>query len=957
MHQVITATAFFLFLLPGLSLGQSPFKAPKTFPPDAETLRQIMAKTEQLRAAIRELPKDTPEDITADVEVYAKAAEWIVRHEEYLQKDIGKHTLAVLDAGLKRAASARDGKTPWRDVRGKPIVRGYVSHVDGSVQPFSVTLPSGYPGGKLWRMDVVLHGRDQTLTEVKFIHTREVAKAGGFADRILLEVYGRGNNAYRWAGETDVIAAQAAFYRGGGFDRSTGQLDPRRIVIRGFSMGGAGAWHFGLHHPYSFAAIQPGAGFTTTHGYIKNLPARLPDYQEKCLRIYDAIAYAENVSSVPVVAYSGEKDAQKAAADQIENALKSFRQPLRFTHIVAPGLEHRQPAEWFAKCDAKIAEYLPRADSDNVRLVTYTPKYGEADWCNILALERQYEKAVVEGKWDQKGPRLTTSNVQAILVSRFTGAGRFGSFEGQRDAKLLVIDGSSFEWPSNTAHGKGDRELQVVLEKNLGKWSINTDHNYWQKSRSRKRARSHGPIDDAFMDSFVVSPPSKAGWHPKVVDHANASLARFEAEWDKYFRGRLPRTATKADIKTFPPESLILFGDPGSNPDIARVIEKLPITWTREKLVVNGVEYDPRSHVPVLIYPHPLNSLGYVVINSGHTFRAADLRGTNALLYPRLGDWAVLKVAPTKDDPAAAEVVAAGLFDENWQFVNADEQKSFLAPGSKLEKLWGDGEFTEGPAPGPDGAIYFSDIGNRIMRFEPKTGKMTVFRDPSGRSNGLKFDAKGRLVACEGANIGGNRRISVTEADGTVKTLAERYMGKRFNSPNDLTIDAKGRIYFTDPRYVGDEPRELDHESVYRVDPDGSVTRVIADVTKPNGIVLSPDEKTLFLSEHHPTGDRQLLAYPLSPDGTVGAKRVLHDFGRDRGIDGMTVSNSGLIVATAGSKVTAGIHFFDLEGKKVGFLPTPEDPNNCCFAGPGSRTLYITAGKSLYRVELTVAGK
>ena len=137
----------------------------------------------------------------------------------------------------------------------------------------------------------------------------------------------------------------------------------------------------------------------------------------------------------------------------------------------------------------------------------------------------------------------------------------------------------------------------------------------------------------------------------------------------------------------------------------------------------------------------------------------------------------------------------------------ADPQ--FVAPGAKLEKLWSAGEFTEGPAEGPDGNIYFSDIGNRIMRFDPKTRETYVFRDPSGRSNGLKFDAQGRLLACEGANKGGNRRVSITEKDGTVRTLADKFEGKRFNSPNDLCLDSKGRVYFSYPRYVGKEPREL----------------------------------------------------------------------------------------------------------------------------------------------------
>jgi gluconolactonase len=244
------------------------------------------------------------------------------------------------------------------------------------------------------------------------------------------------------------------------------------------------------------------------------------------------------------------------------------------------------------------------------------------------------------------------------------------------------------------------------------------------------------------------------------------------------------------------------------------------------------------------------------------------------------------------------------------------------------------------------------------MKFDPAAGKTTVFRDPSGRSNGLRFDREGRLIACEGANTGGNRRISITEKDGTVKTLADSFMGKRFNSPNDLSLDAKGRVYFTDPRYVGSEKRELDHESVYRVDPDGTVTRIISDVQKPNGIVVSADQKTLYVADSNsaPKGNRLLLGYPLKEDGTVGLAKKLYDFGDDRGIDGMTVTADGHIVATAGAAKTAGISVFTPDGKKVGFLPTPEDPSNCCFGGKDLKTLYITAGKSLYRVETTMSG-
>lgn len=276
----------------------------------------------------------------------------------------------------------------------------------------------------------------------------------------------------------------------------------------------------------------------------------------------------------------------------------------------------------------------------------------------------------------------------------------------------------------------------------------------------------------------------------------------------------------------------------------------------------------------------------------------------------------------------------------------------------KLEKLWGDGEFTEGPCLAPDGSIYFSDIGNRIMKYDPTTNKTTAFRDPSGRSNGMKFDKEGRLIVCEGANTGGNRRISITGNDGKVTTVADRFMGKKFNSPNDIALDRQGNIYFTDPRYVGSEPRELDHESVYKIDPKGNVTRFISDVTKPNGIVLSPDQKTIYVAnnDNNPKGKRLLLAFPIKADGTAGERKVLFDFGDDRGIDGMTVTADGLIVATAGKGKTAGVSIFDPTGKKLLLIPTPEDPSNCCFGGKDLKTLYITAGKSLYRVTTSFQG-
>ena len=308
-------------------------------------------------------------------------------------------------------------------------------------------------------------------------------------------------------------------------------------------------------------------------------------------------------------------------------------------------------------------------------------------------------------------------------------------------------------------------------------------------------------------------------------------------------------------------------------------------------------------------------------------------------------------LAVSGDQPISAEelkILEISLQDK--------DQSSLILPGTKLEKLWDKGEFTEGGAEGPDGSIYFSDIGNELMKFDPKTGLVSEYRNPSGRSNGTIFDARGRLIAAEGANIGGNRRITATDLKtGKVEVLADNYQGKKFNSPNDVAVDAAGRVYFSDPRYVGNEPRELDFEAVFRIDPDSTVTRLNTGAYKPNGLVVSPDGKTLYVADNG--GQRRvLLACDLDSNGNTKPGRVLYDFGDGRGIDGMTVTTDGLIVATAGKDDKAGIWIFDPAGKVRGMIPTPEAPANCEFGGPGASTLYIMAGVSLYRIQTKMHG-
>jgi YD repeat-containing protein len=291
-------------------------------------------------------------------------------------------------------------------------------------------------------------------------------------------------------------------------------------------------------------------------------------------------------------------------------------------------------------------------------------------------------------------------------------------------------------------------------------------------------------------------------------------------------------------------------------------------------------------------------------------------------------------------------------------------EPTLVPAGAVVEKVAGPLKFGEGPAWHGDGFLLFEDTnGNRMNRLGPD-GKVTPFRDPSGRSNGLAYDLQGRLVAAEGADQGGGRRVSRTEKDGRVVTLADKWQGKRLNSPNDLTIDRKGRIYFTDPRYSKNRSDvELDREAVYRIDPDGSLHRVIDTLTRPNGIIVTSDGKTLYVADNaSPGGVVKLWAFDLDDKGDAHDGRAIYDFVTGRGIDGMTLDAEGRVWATAGTKDKAGIYVFAPDAKRVTaklvkFVPTPEDPTNCTFGGKDRDTLYITTTASLYRLRTAVKGQ
>jgi gluconolactonase len=316
----------------------------------------------------------------------------------------------------------------------------------------------------------------------------------------------------------------------------------------------------------------------------------------------------------------------------------------------------------------------------------------------------------------------------------------------------------------------------------------------------------------------------------------------------------------------------------------------------------------------------------------------------------------------------------------------SQQKNAIVPPGAKLELLFDGGvALTEGCAAAPDGTIYFSDItfshvskdkrgfieAGHIWRFDPKTKKTTVFRSPSGMSNGIKFDAEGNMIVAEGADFGGRRIIKTDMKTGKSYILAAEFAGRRLNSPNDITIDEKGRIYFSDPRYLGHEPIEQPVQAVYRIDPDGSLHRIITDAGKPNGVCVSPDQKTLYVVcndnghwgiERMPKdapsrkGLMALLAYDLAADGSAKFRKMLVNYAPQDGPDGLCADVNGNLYAAVRDETRPGIYVYSPTGQELAYIKT-EIPTNVGFGrGAEAKTLYITAGKSLYRIGLNVAG-
>lgn len=663
---VVFAASIFLVLASAQQQQQRPPQQP-SIQPTPEERQKLESKVNELSGMLQTLkPKRVSDDLFADVEIYEKAGKMLLEFpEDFFTQDGINHAMTVVDTGLERARQLKSGESPW--VAGRHRTHGFHSALDGSVQPYGVTLPESYDSAKPARLYVWMHGRAARLTESEFLYAfpnggpskPPVADYG----QIQLDVYGRWNGGgWHFAGETDVFEAIEAVQK-------RYRIDPERILLRGFSMGGEGAWHIALHHPDRFAAAEIGAGTWSRRSEVPGLP----EYQRATLRIWENMhEWALNAFNLPVAGHDGDNDTQicclppppqgTKTRGQLESSLKVRDQLVKegfpaegepndlrikgtpSIFLISDNTGHGTSPLVRQKLDAFLKQYgdRGRVSPDHIRFLTYTTRYNRDYWVTVEQPGAHYERAEIDATRSDEGQqyRITTRNISRLGLREMS------------HAKQVEIDGQQLRVKAAP---------EVTLERLDNQWRVARG----KVSGLHKIHGLQGPIDDAFLDPFICVRPTGTPWNEAVNQQALRALSRFDRLYAKFFRAH-PRIVDDRDLKQsdFSKYNVVLFGDPGSNQWIAKLNGKLPVRWTRDSVMIGSQSFPAAAHYPALAYPNPLNPSRYVVINTGLTISEREYRGDYGM--PRFGDFAIVKTG-SGDALDVPEAAYAGLFDEHWQ--------------------------------------------------------------------------------------------------------------------------------------------------------------------------------------------------------------------------------------------------------------------------------------------------
>jgi dienelactone hydrolase len=615
----------------------------------------LSKEIEQLRQDLKGKPALL--ELLPDVQIFHNAVRYALTYDEFYDKKETAIARKLLAQGTERAKELRAGKAPWTTATGL-IVRGYQSKIDGSVQPYGLVVPASYQANSPYehRLDIWCHGRGEKLTELSFLNARQ-SSPGEFTPKhaFVLHLYGRYCNANKFAGEIDCLEALAHV-------RKHYPIDENRIVMRGFSMGGAACWQFAVHYAGLWAAAAPGAGFSETADFLKvfqNEKVQPTWYEKKLWHWYDCTDYAANLFNCPVVAYSGENDRQKQAADRMAAAMK--QEGMTLVHLIGPKTGHsyeRRTKEELNRRIDSIVKHGRDAVPMHMLFTTWTLRYNKMRWVRIDGLEKHWSRAEVDAAIGEV-VAIKTKNVSALTLHFEPGSCPLEALE-----KPAVIMDEDDQEIKGVPPVLSDRSWTAHFRKKDNTWEVVEKAD---DGTLRKRHGLQGPIDDAFMDSFLMVRPTGQPLNDKVGAWVSAEMKHAIDHWRKQFRGeaRLKDDSAVNDTD-IAAHHLVLWGDPKSNKILARIADKLPVRWDGQQVRLGQETFSAEHHVPLLIYPNPLNPKRYVVLNSGFTFREYDYLN-NARQVPKLPDFAVIDVNTPPSSRLPGKVVAAGFFDEEWK--------------------------------------------------------------------------------------------------------------------------------------------------------------------------------------------------------------------------------------------------------------------------------------------------
>jgi len=635
----------------------------------ADIRESLQGRLAELKALIDDIKSGKPKpnrDLLADVEVYHRAVDQALRFNELFSKGDLKKCDQLLDEGIKRATALKAAEPYWVRQTGR-VVRGFYSKLDGTVQPYGIEVPAIYQhdGEKAFRCDLWFHGRGERAVELQFISQR-MNGSGPYQldDGFVLHPFGRYSNAFKFAGEVDVFEAlehAKKWYR----------IDDDRVSVRGFSMGGAGCWHFAVHHADQFFAANPGAGFSETPKFLKFFQGEKlnpPEYEERMWNLYDAPEVVENLAQVPTIVYSGEIDRQKQAADVMVDAAEIVG--LKLMHVIGPETAHKIHPDSNRVIAGKMDALANRGrvmTPRTVRFSTHTLKYNRMNWVEVSALKEHWKRGLIRAEVvpqqaipGQRERRVETIRVSTFNISEFTIDFPAGSSPFELDSMVRFEVNGGLVAATRTA---SDGSLTMTIHRN---------ENGFKKGPLpveglRKKHDLQGPIDDALMSSFLFVKPTGIAMNETVGKWTDSERDHAVTHWRQQMRGDARvKDDTEITDEDIAAHNLILWGCPESNAVIKKVLPQLPIEWSTDGVIVGEKTFDAGHHAPVLIYPNPLNPEKYVVINSSFTYREYDYLN-NARQMPKLPDWAVIDLRTPPNSRWPGKVTAADFFDESWK--------------------------------------------------------------------------------------------------------------------------------------------------------------------------------------------------------------------------------------------------------------------------------------------------